>query len=221
MVLVETLRLNCMSNQTGSPQACAPALAAWFSAPVPQPVDLVGSQRNHGPAPRPGRREPGLPNTSDAEDRCSRGRHMRTLQERTCARDRALCLRQIHTSERQRAPYDIEARALVVGPAATVRRCRGQSGRPRRPSRRPRHAEKKCCCEEPGARCRWAVPRCGEPASPGQHHTARLLFLNVSNVRVHLSEVPLFERRQANTSTEDIFEVNKEPGKLMQRFESL
>ena len=78
---------------------------------------------------------------------------MRTLQERTCARDRALCLRQLHTSERQRAPYDIEARALVVGPAATVRRCRGQSGRPRRPSRRPRHAGKKCCCEEPGARC--------------------------------------------------------------------
>jgi hypothetical protein len=39
---------------------------------------------------------------------------MRTLQERTCARDRALCLRQIHTSERQRAPHDIEARALVV-----------------------------------------------------------------------------------------------------------
>ena len=155
-----------MSNQTGSPQACAPALAAWFSAPVPQPVDLVGSQRNHGPAPRPGRREPGLPKTSaDAEDRCSRGRHMRTLQERTCVRDCVLCLRHIHTSEHQRAPHDIEARALVVGPAATVRRCRGQSGRPRRPSRcvfilqyllqtrRPRHARKKCCCEEPGARC--------------------------------------------------------------------
>ena len=78
---------------------------------------------------------------------------MRTLQERTCARDRALCLRHIHTSAHQRAPHDIEARALVVGPAATVRRCRGQSGRPRRPSRRPRHAGKKCCCEEPGARC--------------------------------------------------------------------
>ena len=45
---------------------------------------------------------------------------MRTLKERTCARDRALCLRHIHTSEHQRAPHDIEARALVVGPAATA-----------------------------------------------------------------------------------------------------
>jgi hypothetical protein len=45
---------------------------------------------------------------------------------------------------------------------------------------------------------RWAVPCCGEPASPGQHHTAHLspysFFGMVSNVRVHLSEVPLFER---------------------------
>ena len=198
-----------MSNQTGSPQACAPALAAWFSAPAPQPVDLVGSQRNHGPAQRPGRREPGLPKTSaDAEDRCSRGRHMRTLQERTCARDRALCLRHIHTSAHQHAPHDIEARALVVGSAATVRRCRGQSGRPRRPSRRPRHAGKKCCCEEPGARCCEAADgQCRAVESllrPGSTHSASLsllLFLNVSNVRVHLSEVPHFERRQANIST--------------------
>ena len=59
---------------------------------------------------------------------------------------------------------------------------------------------------------------CFARAAPHSASFSLLLFLNVSNVRVHLSEVPLFERRQANTSTE---EVNKEPGKLMQRFESL
>jgi hypothetical protein len=72
-----------------------------------------------------------------------------------------------------------------------VRRCRGQSGRPRRPSRRPRHAGKKCCCEEPGARCCEAADgQCRAVESllrPGSTHSASLsllLFLNVSNVRV-------------------------------------
>jgi hypothetical protein len=140
-----------------------------------------------------------------------RGRHMRTLQERTCAHNHALCLRHIHTSAHQRAPHDIEARALVVGPAATVRRCSGQSGRPRRNSRCPSHAGKKCYCEEPGARC------C--EAADGQCRAAESLLRPGSTTQRISPPTPVFEwfrtcvytsarcrflresRRQANTST--------------------
>ena len=48
-----------------------------------------------------------------------------------------------------------------------------------------------------GSAALWRA--CFARAAPHSASLSLLLFLNVSNVRVHLSEVPLFERRQANT----------------------
>jgi hypothetical protein len=50
-----------------------------------------------------------------------------------------------------------------------------------------------------GSAALWRA--CFARAAPHSASLSLLLFLNVSNVRVHLSEVPHFERRQANIST--------------------
>jgi hypothetical protein len=140
MVLVDTLRLNCMSNQTHARrrrvhlrlppcflhQRRRPSICSAVS-------EIMGPHRGRAVVSPVCRKRRQMPKNFAREGG-------------TCAPCRSVPARAIAccvcdpSSEHQHAPHDIDARALVVGPAATVRRCRGHRGRPRRPSRRPRHA---------------------------------------------------------------------------------